>query len=572
MKETELIHLIATNMSNITMDRFFSYIANDCDYYSSNKKVASGKDEVCTFFSKRMEAQRRTGVKCFAYPATVTESKCPEVSVGDNCVALAQYDKYNCVGFMTLKTNLLGKIKRFSFHTTPDVTFKTSSPDKVSITRVPRDAGDAIRFRAFASGILDEDLPPDRKLQPDVLRDYAQRVYTYIYRHLNNDFNNGITNAAGYLFVAAMAEAVQQKSGRTLFSFDEVDSVSGRIPDVDAEYRKWIENGYETGKGLFFGFIEYANLRGPKEKVFGDQLLQSFLDMTIYGGAQANKDLEMGVPVSETKTVSELNTAIANLKKDQNHKNQDKLGRVLRSYVTEGKWVHISGEQDDKGFAITVIKCQGKQFGAMYSDESEIRSRNSSIVITDINKVLDAVFSNPNLEGIVIDPDTSSLCLVKPFLLMCLLHWGYPKTNNGGSPQKDWGVGIPEYSQDDLMTQGEIQNFAMHTVIDFEQKLKQDCFLISGCDYPGAMPSLIFGKRDGSFLFLYIKGDVAEEEPVLSFDEKRELLVIGEKYNAKCYWAPVGFRSSSDLMRFNACLALRGDGFYCKYEGLRPVN
>ena len=571
MRETELIQLIATNMSNIITDRLFSYIASDCEYYSSNMKVASGKDEVCAFFMKRMEAQRQAKVECFAYPATVTESNCSEISVGENCVALAQYDRYNCVGFMTVKTNILGKIKQFYFHTTPDVTFKTSSPDKVSITRVPKDAGDAIRFRAFASGILDEDLPPDRKLQPDVLHDYAQRVYTYIYKHLNNGFKNGITNAAGYLFVAAMAEAAQQKSGRTLFSFDEADSVSGKIPVVDTRYQKWIENGYETGKKLFFGFIEYANLREPKGKVFEDQLHQSFLDMTQYGFILACKDIDAGIPDAETQTVSDLTAAIGNFKNDQSLDNQIEVARILRSYVAAGTWIHIPGEQDENGFRLKVIASRGKHFAGMYSDSFEMRGGKQSIVVTDINKLLDPVFANPRIDGIVIDPDTYSLCLEKPYLLRCLLHWGYPNTNNGGAQQRDWGSGIPKYSQDDLMTQGEMQNFAMHTVIDFEKTLKQDCFLISGCDYPGAMPSLIFGKEDGTFIFIYIKGHIAMNEPVLSSDEERNLLAIGKKYNAKCYWAPVGF-GSTDSERFSAGLALRGDGFYCKYEGLRPVE
>jgi hypothetical protein len=373
------------------------------------------------------------------------------------------------------------------------------------------------------------------------------------------------------MYISAMAAAVQRNTGLTLFQFDETVSTSGIIPEVDTRYQAWINEGYETGKKLFFGFIEYVNLRSPKGPLFDAQLRQSYMDMALYGSTQANKDMDMGIPVSDKPDSSELKIAVLNLLSSQSPDNMKLFAQVLRSYIDNNTWVHIPGNEDENGFRITVLERRGSHFAAMYSDPSEIRNaEKGSILLTDINKLIDPVFQNKDIDGIVIDPYTTSLCLEKPFLLKCILHGSYPEQNNGGTPQKDWGEGIPKYSDDDLMSEGEIQNFAMHAVIDNERALKQSYHLVSGCDYPGAIPSLIF-EKDGSFLLVYIKGYVSIDEPVLTDSEKEALLEMSEKYNAKCYWAPVGFLSS-DPARFEACLALKGDGFYCQFEGLREVK
>ncbi len=572
MKINELVQLIATNMSNNTMDNMFQYIASDCEYYSSGIKAASGKEDVCEFFTRRKNAHNRDKVSCFAYPAKIDKSKDDNLPLGLACVAVCQFDKYNCVGFMTIQTNMFGRIKRFDFHTTSKVSFKTTAPGKFNVTKVPEDAHDAIGYRAFAFGIMDEHVVLSQHIQRyDVFQDYVQRVYTHIMKNLNTDFNNGIMSAGGYLYISAMTAAVQRNTGKALFAFDENVSTTGKIPVVDTRYQQWINEGYETGKKLFFGFIEYANLRNPKGNLFDGQLRQAFMDMTLYGSVQANKDMNMGIPVANKAEISELKIAVLNLLSSQRNDNIKIFSKVLKGYIDDGTWVHMSGKQGEKGFLMTVIERRGKHFAVMFSDPSEIKNQNEgNIVLTDINKLLESVFQNINIDGIVIDPDSTSLCLEKPFLLKCILHGGYPEQNNGGTPQKNWGSGIPQYSKKDLMTEGEIQNFAMHTVINSDKVLQQHHNLVSGCDYPGANPSLIF-ENNGSFVFVFIKGYVAMDEPKLLDSEKEFLLKISSKYNGKSYWAPVGFLST-DPARFEACLALRGDGFFCKYEGLREIT
>ena len=226
-------------------------------------------------------------------------------------------------------------------------------------------------------------------------------------------------------------------------------------------------------------------------------------------------------------------------------------------------------KQDAHGYQLRILENQGKAYAAMNSDNSEVKTP-GSIVMTDINKLLSPVFENPAIGGIVIDPDTTSLCLDKGFILKCILHGYLSEQNNAGSPQRDWGTGIPNYSKADLMTEGEMLNFAMHTVLDREEAFSK-LTPISACDHPEAIPNLIF-ENNGHFVFVVVKGYRAEEAPSLTLEDKNKLLSYCTRFNAQCYYAPVGFRSATDIERFNACLALKGDGFYAKYEGLEPVG
>lgn len=262
---------------------------------------------------------------------------------------------------------------------------------------------------------------------------------------------------------------------------------------------------------------------------------------------------------------SDLFLVLDKLKKSQGPAVMAELSRVLKVYVDESTWVPMPTINDPNGYRLRIVEARGKPYAAMYSDQTEIKA-SGSIVMTDINKLLEPVFENPEIAGIIIDPETTSLCIDKGFFLKCILHGYLPETHNNGSPQKDWGVGIPQYSRSDLMSEGEMLNFAMHTVLDNEEAL-HSMTPVSACDHLDAIPNLIF-EDNGRFVFVVVKGYCAEKAPVLSAEVRTLLQSYQERFGATCYYAPVGFRSATDLIRFNACLALKGDGFYAKYEGL----
>lgn len=273
----------------------------------------------------------------------------------------------------------------------------------------------------------------------------------------------------------------------------------------------------------------------------------------------------------EKESKSELSLAIEKLASSTSVENQKNFASVICSYVENGTWVPMPIHQEEKGMRLKIIESRGKHFAAMCSDEAEMRKDSEfDIAITDINKLIESVFQNECIDGIVINPYTTVLCLEKEFLLKCLLHAKYPEQKNMPCPPRDWGEGIPTYNSSDLMTQSEIQNFSLHIVLDNDKDIAQKFSFVSACDYPSAMPSLIL-RSDKGFAFVYIKGYSSLREPVLSAEEKNELLLLGRKYSAETYFATVGLLSA-DPIRFQTELALRGDGFYCKYEGLQRVE
>jgi len=168
------------------------------------------------------------------------------------------------------------------------------SDEKFSITHVPEDAHDAISYRAFALGIMNEKVILSKHIQRyDVFQEYVIRTYHKIYNSLGkNGFNEGITNAAGYLYTVAMATAFERNTGKLLINYDEKLIFNKQAPSVEQAYQEWIDTGFETGKKLFLGFIEFVNLRSPKESTFVEQMNQSYLDMCLYGSTQANRDYD----------------------------------------------------------------------------------------------------------------------------------------------------------------------------------------------------------------------------------------------------------------------------------------
>lgn len=263
-----------------------------------------------------------------------------------------------------------------------------------------------------------------------------------------------------------------------------------------------------------------------------------------------------------------LHYIVQNFANDQSEANFITLSKVLKRYIDEGEWICVPTLKDDIGFQPVLIESNGKIFACLYTDSSEDKGKHTKI-ITDINKLITTIFEQKEIDGIAFNPETTCLCIEKNFLLKCILHRIHPQTSNGGVPKRNWGPGIPCYTENDIMTQGELLNFAIHTVLDNEDSLSK-YQLVSACDHTEAVPNLIF-ESNGEYHFVSVYGYCAEEPPVILSERKEELLKLGKKYHGKCYYAPVGFRSANDLTRFNACIALRGDGFYVKYEGLQQL-
>ncbi len=268
---------------------------------------------------------------------------------------------------------------------------------------------------------------------------------------------------------------------------------------------------------------------------------------------------------------SELTVAIEKLESNASVENQEHFAKIINHYVDNGLWIYMPIHKDENGFRLKIIESRGNHYAAICSDCDKVKKDVCfDSLQTDINKVIESVFENENIDGIVINPYTSPLFLDKGFLLKCLIHAKYPTQKNVGSSPRNWGEGIPQYTEKDLMSKGELQNFSLHTVLDNDKDIQNTFEFVSANDNPEAIPNLILSNNN-RFTFVFVKGYTTITEPDLSDKEKDILLSLGKKYNADCFFAPVGFLSA-DPVRFEAELALKGDAFYCKYLGLQKVE
>ena len=202
--------------------------------------------------------------------------------------------------------------------------------------------------------------------------------------------------------------------------------------------------------------------------------------------------------------------------------------------------------------------------------ELDIAHPECTTIEMDINYVISSVFGSSNVGGLAIDPfQPIGLYLPKDMLLKILIHGMYEDQKNGGCENRDWGIGVPDYTEDDLMTEGELLNFAMQMVIDHDLN-RNGYTIVSATDNTNAIANIV-AKKDDKYHLIAVTGYCDYEEPAIDLERKLRLQSLGDTFNADCYYAPVGFRSASDLLRFNECLALKGDAFYSKYSGMQEV-
>ena len=134
--------------------------------------------------------------------------------------------------------------------------------------------------------------------------------------------------------------------------------------------------------------------------------------------------------------------------------------------------------------------------------------------------------------------------------------------------RKDWGMGLPKYTEDDLMTKAEIHDFALEIVFNY---ITEGGYEIQHFNKTyGRNPSFIC-KRDGEEQALMVKSDIAPNHPKLDTSEKKLFIEFCSKYNYKPIFCPVSF-GAADQMRFEKSIALIGDAFYCNFTGFEIVE
>ena len=132
-----------------------------------------------------------------------------------------------------------------------------------------------------------------------------------------------------------------------------------------------------------------------------------------------------------------------------------------------------------------------------------------------------------------------------------------------------WGYGIPQYTRDDVLEGEELIKFGMDILWQHEFEGKGHR-IIEATSKPGVIPNVVC-EIDGKLTFIVVKVAAYPDDAVLSVEEKKHFLAQSAKYKAESYFAPISLLPM-DLVRANAGLLLKYDGYYIKYEGLKPVE
>ncbi|MCQ2558304.1 MAG: hypothetical protein MJ135_04195 [Oscillospiraceae bacterium] len=208
-----------------------------------------------------------------------------------------------------------------------------------------------------------------------------------------------------------------------------------------------------------------------------------------------------------------------------------------------------------------------QQYGEMYAvcftsrDYAVIRPE-GMLMETGMGKIVDLVYSNPRLAGIVLDPQGAPVYIRRRQIDAC---------SDKKDPRllpRDWGEGIPVYDQSDRIVIEELMDFAMDIVQQYAVE-RYGYSIAESHSSPVFLPNLIL-EKDGQLYYAAVEAAIAPELPRLHPKKLEALKGFAASMDAKCLYAPVGI-GSTDTQRFSERLALCGDSFMVNFNGFQEV-
>ena len=129
-------------------------------------------------------------------------------------------------------------------------------------------------------------------------------------------------------------------------------------------------------------------------------------------------------------------------------------------------------------------------------------------------------------------------------------------------PIKDWGTGIPKYTENDILAGLELHEFCTNIVA---QSMQDEGYTIEGIIVNHA-PTQVIANKNGQRYFVIVAGGVYPDEGKISYGMKKRFADFCNQQKVVPMFASVGLMSS-DSERAAAGLALKYDGFLIKYSG-----
>ena len=242
------------------------------------------------------------------------------------------------------------------------------------------------------------------------------------------------------------------------------------------------------------------------------------------------------------------------------------FGEALAEAVRGGEMLYMpsGGEAGDEGFQLEIRELRGNYFAVAFTDEEKAKNYQSKgYVKADINTLIDAVYSNPAITGIALDISEAPVFITRKQLT---------QMTDRKDPRleiRNWGEGIPEYDEADLMVPQEVQDFAVEVVLN--TVMGPEGYNIYEVNTGLGFAPNIVAEKDGKICLVMVDGAVYPAEPVLEDDRKEQFAGYCAASEFKALYAPVVI-GACDKERFEKGLALIGDAFYAKSDELIELN
>lgn len=239
------------------------------------------------------------------------------------------------------------------------------------------------------------------------------------------------------------------------------------------------------------------------------------------------------------------------------------FAQTFAQFVNRGEWAYIPVEHNKNGYLMKILVYQENHYVVVFLDPKQSRSQSTTNIIwADINKVIDAIYSNPHIDGLVFDP------YIAPVYISRKQIDRLTDRKDPRQRKRDWGKGIPMYTQDDLMVQEELLDFGIQIVAQYGLQ-KDGYHILESHNGLGFTPNIV-AEKEGNTYFVVVDSKIAPRSPTLDENKKVQLTEYAHKLHGKCLYASVQIFSVDDE-RCAASLALCGDGFYATFKGLEEI-
>lgn len=237
-----------------------------------------------------------------------------------------------------------------------------------------------------------------------------------------------------------------------------------------------------------------------------------------------------------------------------------KFIQALGKVIDNGESVYIPCKREENSDKIIIYNDYGLNYIELFTDPAMNRY-SVEVISADINEIIDILYENKNLNGIVFDADNGKLEITREQISEC---------SNRIDPRlepKNWGVGIPKYEPNDIMTDDEIFSMGMDTTISY---LIDNGYKVLDVINNYRIISNILAVKDNQKYVIDIDTTIAPNIPQQSIEDKNKLIKFCQDNASIPLYVPISY-GSSDRERLAKKLALVGDEFYCNFSGVRKV-